>query len=787
MSTVTVAVGVGAALAIIAVVDQALFRPWPYAESSRIFVVREVLGEVREVYPSLPANASHYLAWRRECRGCEDLAAVRRDRATAMIDGRAHEYNGLRASANLMDLLGVALQRGRFPGADEDEWGKGRVIVISDGVWKSQFGQSESVIGSEMRFDDISHTIIGVLPPGSLLPPGDQLGALAGIPPSIDYVKPLALAPWERETPGEFDYVVLGRTRAEASLAQVATEINALQVDLGKRGERPMSLEATLTSLDDVTASPFRRPLLLLLLCVVALLLIVAVNLGSLMISRQVMRTRFNGVRIAVGASPQSLALVAVIESLVVSVAGVLIGLGLASWALDLIATYAPVALPRVREVAVDLRLAAYAAGIALTLGIVCGFAPAIRAYRTDPSTALRSSSRSSTAARASVEWRRWFAAAQVGAAATLISLSGLLASSASRALGVPKGYDPEGVAAVDMVFEAAMPAAARAALIERVIASTGELPGVEVAALTTALPLEGESMVDAIQPTGASRTTERSITANIRYVSPDYFAAAGTLVLAGTSFTLEHRARRSMLVSARTAHALWPGEHPLGRMITVGCCHGDAEVIGVVEDIKTSTLETEGSLVVYLPYWQQPPARATLVARTRLDADALLLRMQALVAEADARVAQPRSRTLAAVTRSSLTLRWFQLTLTTMLAALALTSAIVGIVASLSESLASRQVEIGVRLALGGSSAQVRWLLLRRELSSVGIGLAGSLLLCHLIADLVRPLLFSIEPTDPTLLGGSVLLIGGTAVLLALVLVWHVTARPVTALLAAE
>ena len=235
-AVLTLALGLGSTTVVFSLVDHVVLRPLPYAEAERLVVVREVVGRLRDVYPTMPANASHFLEWRRGCAACDGMAAIKRSAVTLTAAGDPQRLGAARVSANLFSILGVQPALGRVFREEEDQPGRAQVVVISDAFWRRQLGADPSVIGRPITLNDLSFEIIGVLPPTFALPGGDALGALVGLPHEMDVYRPLALTDHEATTGGEFDYAVIARLRPGATPEQARAQLDAIQAGFAEAG-----------------------------------------------------------------------------------------------------------------------------------------------------------------------------------------------------------------------------------------------------------------------------------------------------------------------------------------------------------------------------------------------------------------------------------------------------------------------------------------------------------------------------------------------------------------------
>lgn len=234
-AVLTLALGLGATTAIFSLVDHVVIRPLPYADPHRLVVVREVVGELRAVYPTMPANAAHFLELRRACAACDGVAAIKRAAVTLGGAGDPQRLGAVRVSANLFSVLGVRPALGRGFRDEEDQPGRDRVVVLGDAFWRRQYGADPAVVGRTIMLNDAAFEVVGVLPPGVGLPAGDALGALVGLPRDIDVYRPLALTEREATTPGEFDYAVLARLRRGVSAERLQGHLDAIVAGLLER------------------------------------------------------------------------------------------------------------------------------------------------------------------------------------------------------------------------------------------------------------------------------------------------------------------------------------------------------------------------------------------------------------------------------------------------------------------------------------------------------------------------------------------------------------------------
>ncbi len=762
-AVLTLALGLGTTTVIYSLVDHVVLRPLPYTDPDRLVVLREVVQWTEGRNEIVPANGSHFLTWKQSCTTCEDLAAIKRATVTLVTNGDPQRIGGVRVSANLFSLLGVRAALGRGFVAGEDQPGHEHVVVLSDAFWHRQFGADPSIVGRTILLNANPEEVVGVLPPGFSLPTGDALGYLTGLPSPLDVYRPLAFTEHEATAGGEHDFAVIARLRPGVSADQARAQLDVVQRQIAERDSSEAMLGAAVVPLQQQVVGGAGRPLLLLLGAVGAVLLIVCVNLTNLSLARHATRQHESAIRVALGAGRDRLARLALTESLVVAIGGGLLGLLFAHWGLRALVAIAPASLPRVSEVRLDARVFTAALLLTVIVGVLVGALPALREASTDPGEALKAGSRNSTSGRQSARRRAAFIAVQVAFTTVLLVGTGLFLVSFVRVLHVDRGFQTDHVLAADVAIPFTTYATPDRVLqfYDRALSEASAIPGVSGAAITNGLPLEGETWVNGVK---RPESPENHLSANYRFVTPSYFAVAGTPLRSGHAFTDADRGRQVVVISEHVAKSLWPHEDPIGRRLTVGW-QKDAEVVGVVADVRTTSLEQAGSALIYLPTWDNPQWQASVIVRTAGDPASVATALRSALRRADPSVPVPRIRTMAQVVSSTVSARRFQLVLFSLFAFMALVTASIGIYGVISQSLASRTREIGVRMALGAQPGDVHRLVLREGLTPVALGLVAGIIGALLGGRVIQSLLFEVRPGDPMTIAGVCVVLGLVAV----------------------
>ena len=750
----TLALGISAATVIFSVADHVVLRPLAYPDADRLFVINEQIKEMRDQYPNIPANVSHFLAWKRLCAECEDMAAMLQGGLLYAGDGDAELVGTVRATANMLPLLGAHLALGRVFTEAEENAANSSVVVLSNAYWRRKFGADSNVIGKSISFSGGARQVIGVLAADFFPPKGAELSTVGKLPKNVEAFIPLALSEQERTTEGNFDYTVIAKRKPTATLHQTHARLVSVQTAISARRQDQLTVRIITTPMHELMVGASGQALLVLLAAVGAILLIVCVNLTNLSLARQASRVREAAVRIALGARQGRLVRQALTESLIVAVIGGTLGVILSRWGLQLLLHFAPVDFPRIAEVQLDLRVLVVAAGVSLVTGVVFGVLPALRYGQVEPGNVLKSNSRNMTGGRSALRTRAFLIASQIGLSATLLYATGLFLASFLRVLHVDKGFSADQMLALDIALPRSVYSRpeSRVGFYDEVLPKLAALPGVRAVGVTSLLPLEGENQVNALSRENDQRAAAERPLANIRQIDPGYFTSLGVTARRGRLLVSSDRGRNVVVLSERAAQALWPGEDPIGKRMVPG---NDplSEVIGTVGDVRTSNIERAGSMIAYVPYWTRAPLESTLLLNTTLEASQFAAAARTVIRSVEKAIPVSRVRTLDEIVTTAVAGRRFQLLLLLLFAGSAVVIASIGIYGVISHSLVKRASEIGVRMALGAERGVIHRLVVAEMLKPVGFGLASGIVCSLVLGQVFRALLFEVNPVNlPTL-----------------------------------
>jgi predicted permease len=765
VSVLSLALGCAAATAIFSLVNGIVLKPLAYRDPGKLVFIRQLVPSLQYLYPTLPVNMQHFLYWRDHTQAFQSMAALRSGKATLTERGDPERIDVAFVSASLFHVLGIdpAMGRAFLPG--EDQKGRTGVAVITDSLWRRRFGSSPDALNAKILLNGVPNVIVGILPPEFRFPRNDDLGPLAQFGSNTEIFRPLepVLYGWG----GDLDYSVIGRLAPGRSVEQGLAELNILEGQIAAAHPESKEIRCVGKPLQETLAEPASKGLYVLLGAVLVLMMIVCVNLANLVFARTNVRTRELSIRTALGAGRARIIQQVLNETLILGLAGGLLGIAGASAALRAFVVYAPVNIPRLDEVLIDWRVLAFSFALALAAGLLSGVIPALRIARADPQDALKSASHTSSGGRHELRMRECLVGAEVALCAMLLVCAGLLVGSLRQVLRIDRGFAVQRA----ITFAVQLPARYqkpedRSQFFDRLLPSLAAIRGVDAAAFILKLPLSGESNVNQITLDGSSGNaldpiTREMLFVNVRDISPDYFRAMGLALLKGRALELRDRGRAVAVVSGRLAAKLWPGRDPLGQRFRTGSGVGIVEVVGVVQDVHNAKLEKDPTLIVYVPYWRRPPGSGDIVVRTTIDPQSLMTEIRRRVWSVDSTIPVAQMRTIDNLISDATAQRRFQMEIVLGFAAAALLLALIGIYGVVAYNATQRRFEMGLRAALGARPRDILGLMTSAGLRPIAWGLLVGLSGAAVCSQLIRGLLFGVSPLDVTTLGSVALLLG--------------------------
>ena len=778
VAILTLALGIGATTAIFTLVYDVLLKPLPYAHPGQLVVLQEQVAEFKDIYPTLPMNANHFVDWRRNSKSFQSMAVMQQDVVPLGAGGHPLQIMVLRSTPGIFPVLRASPRLGRAFTEQEDQPGHEHVVVLMHGLWKNQFHSDPNILGKSITLNGYPYTVIGVMSAGFHLPILSGFGS--GATATSDQKPAEALIPIAfrkdqlQEVAGDFNYPGLARLKPGVSAAQAQAELNGLQhgIVAGLPADAKMTLSAVLIPFQQYLVGNSSKSLAILLLAVAGLLFVGCINIMNLLLARAVGRRQEMAVASALGASRADLLRVSMREAGVLAAIGGVLGILLAAVLVPVLQRYLPAALNFRGALHIDWAGAGFAVLLAIAATLLAGAAPAWMSWRTQPQEALRGDSRSASESRGGKRLRKILVAAEVAISVALVLMTGLLTASLYRLMHVQRGFQASRVltATVDLPNKQYSSEKASADFYTRLLAKLRQLPGVESAAITAQLPLNGDDWIDMARVSGDTRSFFQMPSEHWRWISPGFFQALHLPLMEGRFLSNDDTGKKYAVISELTAKTLWPGKDPIGRQFT----HGDEKepftVIGVIGNARTVSLAKPDPPMIYIPYWYRSETTAGLVLRTKQDPAEMASTIRKTIWSIDPEVAVPTVRALGGVVASSVDAQRFEMDLLLLFAISAWLLAGLGVYGVVTYSVAQRRQEIGLRMALGAQRANIYSQVLREGLAPVLAGAIAGIAAAFAFGRLISSLLFHVSPFNPwiaAIAAASLLLAGAAACLL--------------------
>ena len=768
VAVLTLALGIGATVAVFSIVYGVLLKPLPYADPGRLVLVASV-------QKGRPASMSplDFMDYRSQSHsfaamsGTDDITLNLTRSGVAPV--RLHLG---RVSANFFDLLGVRAVRGRVFAPDEDRQGAPKVIVLGYGTWHDVFAGDPAIVGGTITLDGNPYTVIGIAP------------SWMHYPKQVDGWVPMVWTADDQDPAnrGAHSLGGIARLAPGVTVAHADQELRDIAARLAAQyPETNAQFGGGAWPLQDQLVQGSRKALLMLFGAVGLVLLVACVNVANLLLARAASREGEMAVRTALGAGRWDLVRQLLAESVLLAALGTTAGALLAQWLVGAVVAYGPARLPRLDEVGVDGRVLLFATLLAALTAVLFGLVPALHSARPDLGDALHASGRGGSVRRSTQRTRNVLVVVETALAVVLLAGAGLFLRSFARLVAVDPGFAPEHVTSVNLSLPSTKYRMDHdvGRFGDRLLAQLKAEPGLTDAALGFGRPLAYEHMRITFEVRGEapSTPTTRRV-AWVRPVSPSYFRVLGVPVLAGRAFTDEDRADapQVMIVSRAFVKRYYPNQSPLGKFVTFGWGRDTSEwgtraavageIVGIVPDVTEQGPGNDPEPFAYMPFAQAPINDITVLVRSTLPVPAVLAETRAAVHELDADLPVYGETSLADALAGSIAQPRFYVLLLSAFAALAVLLAALGIYGVISYVVSTRIREFGIRIALGATRAHVMGATMLRgvglALIGIPIGLASAWWLTHYVAAL----LFSPRAADAVAFVAAALVLLGTAAL---------------------
>ena len=754
IAVLILALGIGANVAVFSVINTILLRPLPFRDPQQLTWLATNGGEgglSNQTY-----TVAAFEEFQRHNKSFQDVTSYQ-----TFFNSIQYKLTGkgdpkpvvaIEVAENFFQTLGVQPSLGRLFSPEECQKGGRPVVLLSHPFWQQQFAANPAIVGQAITLNGEPVTVVGVLPAtfdfGSVFWPGMKVDAY--VPAIMDF--------WH--TWGN-TLALVGRLKPGVSVAQAQAEANLLFPQL--KAAHPDWFEdykSTLTGLKDHVSGKLRRSLMVLWLAVGVILLIVCVNLSNLQLARAEARSKEFAMRNALGAGRGRLIRQLLTESMVLSGAGAALGLGFAFAITRILAHQGSLALPLLGSVRVDGAALAWTLLIAVAASLLFGLAPAFRMPGSNLQEALKDAGAGMSHGRKHERLRAALVISEVALACVLLVGAGLLLRSFLRVLDVDLGFQPSHAATIKIDYEpGADNGPQRGAAFAEILRRVEAIPGIESAGITDMLPLDRNRSWGLVAK-GSIYDPRKRHGGFVYIVTPGYFETMGMHLREGRDFSWhdKHDSEPVIIINQAAARQEWPGEDPVGRIAYFG--GGEARVIGVISDVRESSLEEASSPEVYAPTTQEGPEGAELVVRTKLPPDVLASSVMKTLRSLNPGQPATEFRTIQQIVDHAVSPRRFFVLLVSAFAALGLILASLGIYGVISYSVTRQTQEIGIRMALGATQARVLFGVIASTLRLALIGIAVGMVTSFAVARLIASLLFGTTPTDPATFAGMALLL---------------------------
>ena len=746
----TLALGIGANTAIFSVVNTVLLRPLPYRAPRGLI-------SIAHFYPSLnnmaaPVSARGFRDYRDKTKSFESLAVETGFGANLTGAGDPERIPGVRVSGDWFHVLGVAPLFGRVLQRDDDEPGHEHVVVLTFGAWTRLFAAKPSAVGKNIELNGETYQVVGVMPDGFR----------SFNTANADLFVPLALKPAAFDAGYTNEYLnSVARLKPNVPLERAQAEMTTFASNL--KAANPTNFAPTWTlqvrTLDDIGTGRIRPVLLVLLGAVGFVLLIACANVANLLLARAAVRIKEVAIRSALGADRAALIRQLLTESVMLAVAGGVLGLMLAQWSVKSLVALNP-SLPRASEIGIDANVMVFTLAVSVLTGLLFGLAPALQTSHTNLQETLKDGGRSGAADFAGRNVRRGLVVAEVALSLTLLIGAGLLIKSVGRLQGVDPGFSPRNV----LTFNLALPRVkyatdtAQIQFGDQLMPRLNAIAGVRAAAVTSVLPFGGGwstssfSIEGLVVPPG-----QNGPWGDIRIVSARFFEALGIPARRGRLLNANDRlgSPQVTVIDEQFVKKYFPHTDPIGKRITFGASRGKTDstwitIVGVVGHAAHEGLDAEPRIQYYFPNTQVGIGFMSVVVRTAGSPLALVPAMRDAVHEIDRNLPLSAVNTMETLVDASVGQRKLSMILLGVFSAIALLLASIGIYGVMSYSVTQRTRELGIRMALGAVRSRVLALVVWQGMVLAAAGVAIGLIAAYALTRFLASQLFGVGATDP-------------------------------------
>ncbi|HEV2690532.1 MAG TPA: ABC transporter permease [Bryobacteraceae bacterium] len=755
----TLALGIAANTAIFSAVDAVLLHPLPFPHPEQLVDITKTMP-MFELFKSISSGLD-FLEYRAQSKAFSDMAGIEAGQFNLTGDRSPERVPGMRVSASLFGMLHVQPLMGRGFSAEEEQWGRNKVVILSDTLWRGRFGGDPQILGKQVQLDGENYTVVGIVRPMLAFYSGARLWTPLAYSPD-------QVAPNQR---GHQNLYVVARLKPGIAMAQAAADLQRVTTQLTAQlpAWYPKGWSLDASPLAARVSGPIRTPLLVLLGSVALVLLIGCANVANLLLARASARQKEITIRTALGARRILIIRQLLLESGAIAVIAGGLGLLASIWVLDLFERIGPAGLLRGQHLSANLMVGGFTLLVSLLATILFGLAPAITVSKADLNDSLKESSRGASGSSSKQRLRAVLMASEVALSLTLLISAGLLIRSFQRLQEAGPGFDPQHLA----TFQLSLPAvdykqpSKMADFYNQMLFRLASLPGVTAVGGVDPMPFSGSNRGGSFNIIGRPWPSTQAIP-DVSYhrASPGYFQAMRIPVLRGRVFTEQDGidAPKVAVVDEPFVRQFFPKEDPIGKQLS-GPDQGGYTIVGVVGGTKNNNLSDPPVSTIYYAGLQAPFRAISFVLRTSGgDPLSLVPAVRREVQALDRNMPVYRPATMEERLSDSLARTRFSTTLLSVFAALALLLASIGIYGVISYIVSQRGQEIGIRMALGARPRDAVLLVLRQGATPVVVGIAAGFVASLGATRMLSSLLYGVSATDPVIFICLSLFLAGVA-----------------------
>jgi len=744
---VVMALSICATVAIFSAVNAIILRPLPYQNSEHLVIV---WGNQPKV-PKAPTSPADFLDWKTQTTTFDAMAAYSGQSFNLTGAGESERIEGAIVSPNFFQVLEMQPLLGRAFNESDEQASGNRLALISEGLWRRRFGADNRIIGSKLLLNDESFEVLGVMPQDFQFPERVDLwvGPKQKVPEP-----PVRLGGNILEMRNVRYLGTVARLKPGVSIPQAQADMSAIAARLAQQyPDTNEQHEIRLVPLKEEIVGNVKPVLFMLLGATVLVLLTACSNVGNLLLGRALARRKEISTRLALGASRLRIAQQVLTESVLLSLIAGGLGLVLARWAIKALIAIGPTNIPRATQISIDGTVLFVTLLISVLTGISFGLAPALQSRTTNLTDALNESARGSSSGPGQHRVRSALVVSQVALSFALLICGGLMFKSFYRLQNVNLGFDPHSVLTMQISLPRAKYVDPKQVteFYDQTLERLRSLPGVKSVGAISKLPLTGTGVSGGIVIEGRPVNPSEEIRMDRRVVTEDYFRAMSIPLKSGRFFSRNDWSNpKVVLINETAAKRYWNGEDPVGRRIRFEEDEDKwVEIVGVVGDVRQSSIEAEPKPELYIPYFQSPSNNMTVVAKMNAGGTGSAASFRSEVTAVDRSQPVYNIRAMGEVVDEALAQARFSVVLLGIFAATGLLLAVVGLYGVMTTAVAQRTHEIGIRIAVGAGPAAIVKMMLVQGAIPVLVGLGLGLFLAFALTRSLSSLLFSVPSAD--------------------------------------